>query len=269
MSTGGAAGAELLTQLESGVLTLTLNRPDRLNAFAGSMRDDLAAEIESTAERSEVRVIVITGAGRAFCAGADVSAMAALLSDGDEAAFQSNVEAGMRAVRAIAAAPQPVIAAVNGVAVGAGAALAIACDFRIASDAAKIGFTFNRIGLHPDWGATYHLPRLVGAGRAAELIASARLVAAQEAAMLGIFEIVAPDAEFPGIVTARAAELASSPPLALALAKQSLAAAAGEGALEESLQRESEAQLRCFRSADVREGVAAFREKRIPVFTGH
>lgn len=265
MSAG--AGSVLRTQ-EGGVAWITLNRPARLNAFAGEMRDRLADAIAESAADPETRVIVITGAGRAFSAGADVDVMTDLLARDDHETFAGLVRAGTRVVREIRAARQPVIAAVNGVAAGAGASLAVACDLRIASEAASIGFTFNRIGLHPDWGATFFLPRLVGNGRAGELIYTARILSATEAGELGIFERVVPGATFEREVAELAAELAAKPPLALSLAKQSLNDAAQRDALEEALRQESAAQVVCFRSRDVREGIAAFREKRVPDFRG-
>jgi 2-(1,2-epoxy-1,2-dihydrophenyl)acetyl-CoA isomerase len=257
----------VLLAVEDGVATITLHRPARLNALAGTMRDDLHDAIDAAATDPGVRVLVITGAGRGFCAGADVEAMAGLMVAGDAEGFARLVDAGIRVIRRLRAVEQPVVAAVNGPAAGAGAALAAACDLRIASDAASIGFTFARIGLHPDWGATYTVPRLVGPGRAAELVLSARMVGAREAERLGLFERVVPAAEFEGEVRRSAAELAAKPPLAVRLAKRSLAETLG-GDLEAALLAERERQLACFASADAREGVAAFRERRRPVFTG-
>ncbi len=173
----------------------------------------------------------------------------------------------MRAVRRLRAVEQPVVAAVNGPAAGAGAALALACDFRIASERASIGLTFNRIGLHPDWGAAYTLPRLVGPGRAAELVMSGRMVDAAEAGRIGLFERVVPAVSFDDEVRSLAAALAAKPPLALRLAKRTLAESA-RGGLEDVLAAEGERQMRCFRSADAREGIAAFHEKREAVFRG-
>ena len=175
--------------------------------------------------------------------------------------------AGTTVVRALRALPCPVIAAVNGVAVGAGASLALACDLRVAAQSASIGFTFNRIGLHPDWGSSYFLPRLVGAGRAAELIFSARLLAADEAERLGLVERVVDDAAFAAEVERLARELATKPPLALAAARRSLDRSL-ESTLDEMLEAERVAQMHCFHSRDVREGVAAFREKRPARFSG-
>jgi 2-(1,2-epoxy-1,2-dihydrophenyl)acetyl-CoA isomerase len=253
--------------IEDGVAWITLNRPDRLNAFAGRMRDDLHDAIDRAATSPEVRVIVITGAGRGFCTGADVEVMSDLLSRGDDATFEGLVEAGMRVVRRLARVEQPVIAAVNGPAAGAGASLALACDFRIASERATIGFTFNRIGLHPDWGATHSLPRLVGPGRAAELVMTGRMVDAREAERIGLFQQVFADDWFLDEVRKLAKELAAKPPLALKLAKRTLAASPTSD-LDAMLTAEREQQMRCFRSADAREGITAFNEKRKPVFRG-
>ncbi|HEU4454702.1 MAG TPA: enoyl-CoA hydratase-related protein, partial [Longimicrobium sp.] len=146
------SGAVLLRH-DDGVAWITLHRPGRLNALAGAMRDELADALEAAAAAPGCRAIVLTGAGSAFCAGADLDALADLLARDDAAGFEANLRAGMRVVRAVRAAPQPVLAAVNGVAAGAGAALAAACDLRLASGEARIGFTFARVGLHPDWGA--------------------------------------------------------------------------------------------------------------------
>lgn len=258
------------TRREKGAVWITIDRPRRLNAFAGTMRDDLAEAVEQAAAERDVRVIVLTGSGRAFSAGADLDGMIDLLERADEDGFRRNVEAGSRVVRAIATAPQPVIAALNGVAVGAGAALAIAADLRIASSTATIGFTFNRIGLHPDWGATHFLPRLVGWGRAWELFSSARILTAAEAAGMGLVGEVVEHGEFEARVAELVRETAARPPLPLAATKRSLlAAAGGVEALDQALRREADAQIACFRSQDVREGVAAFRERRAPLFTGH
>jgi 2-(1,2-epoxy-1,2-dihydrophenyl)acetyl-CoA isomerase len=253
--------------VEDGVAWITLNRPDRLNAFAGRMRDDLHDAIDRAANSPEVRVIVITGAGRGFCTGADVEVMSDLLARGDDTTFEGLVEAGMRVVRRLARVEQPVIAAVNGPAAGAGASLALACDFRIASERATIGFTFNRIGLHPDWGATHSLPHLVGPGRAAELVMTGRMVDAREAERIGLFQQVFADDWFLDEVRKLAKELAAKPPLALTLAKRTLAASPTSD-LDAMLAAEREQQMRCFRSADAREGITAFNEKRKPVFRG-
>ena len=259
--------ATVLLRIEDGVAWITLNRPDRLNAFAGTMRDDLHDAIARADESPDARAIVITGAGRAFCSGADLEVTVDLAARGDDAAFERLVEAGVRVVRRLAAVEKPTVAAVNGAAAGAGASLALACDFRIASSAATFGVTFNRIGLHPDWGATYFLPRLVGRGRAAELVLAARMIDAEEARAIGVFERVVPAEQFDEEVRKLARELGAKPPLALKLAKRTLASSL-DATLDDVLTAEREAQMRCFRSADAKEGIAAFTEKRKPVFRG-
>ena len=267
MSTAADAAETVLLRTEEGVAWITLNRPDRLNAFAGTMRDDLHDAVAAASEAPETRVIVIAGAGRGFCTGADVEVMSDLLARGDADTFERYVEAGMRVVGRIRSVPQPVIAAVGGPAAGAGASLALACDLRLASARASIGFTFNRIGLHPDWGASWLLPRIVGAGRAAELVMSARMVDAAEAERIGLFSRVVPEDAFEEEVRRTALEYAARAPLALAAAKRTLARA-WTSDLDATMAAEREAQLRCFGSADAREGIAAFHEKRRPAFTG-
>lgn len=261
------ADGAILLRHEGPVAWITLHRPDRLNAFAGTMRDELRDALGEAAGHSDTRVVVITGAGRAFSAGADVEAMADLLERADDEAFAALVNAGRRVVRRLRKIPQPVVAALNGPAAGAGASLALACDLRIASDRASIGFTFGRIGLHPDWGATYFLPRVVGLGRATELLVSARMVDAAEAERIGLFTRVVPEERFDAAVRALAEELAAKPPLALAALKRTLARTF-ESDLRDVTGDEAEAQLACFRSADAREGIAAFREKRPAAFRG-
>src|SRR3954454_20713928 len=172
------------------ITTITLDRPEKLNAFAGTMREELLAALRKATEDEECRVVIITGAGRAFCAGGDVEYMSGLQKNGDVDAFRKLLEAGRDVVLQIAEMPQPVIASVNGVAAGAGCNLALACDYRIASDQAKLGETFVRIGIHPDWGGTWTLPRLVGTARAMEIMMTGRMVDAAEALAIGMVDRV-------------------------------------------------------------------------------
>jgi 2-(1,2-epoxy-1,2-dihydrophenyl)acetyl-CoA isomerase len=253
--------------LDGPVATVTLDRPERLNAFAGSMRDDLQRAIRTAGASDGIRAIVLTGAGRGFCAGADIDVMEQLLREEDEDTFTGFVDAGMRVVHAIREVGQPVIAALNGVAAGAGASLAIACDFRIASERAQIGFTFSRIGLHPDWGATYALPRLVGTGRAMELLVSARMVEMAEAERIGLVHRLVPHYYLPEYARTWAEELSTRAPIALREIKRTVGEAF-EGDLDQQLATERAAQIRCFGSGDVREGITAFREKRGAAFNG-
>ncbi len=261
------AFGHVLVSRADGIGTVTLNRPDKLNAFAGRMRQELAEAVRWLADEADVRVLVITGAGRAFCAGADIGYMKQLIETGDLDNARALVEAGREVVTTIRGTPKPVIASVNGAAAGGGANLALSCDLRIASDRATIGQTFNRIGLHPDWGGTYFLPRLVGPSRALELIYSADMVEAHEAARLGLFNRVVPHERLAEETAALARQLASKPPLALALAKQAVYQS-GERTLAEMLDVELDHQLRCFKSADAREGLQAFLDRRAPSFQG-
>lgn len=258
----GSASDRVLVEVDGrGVGTLTLNRPERLNALVADMRDRIAEGLESLGSDDAVRVIVVTGAGRAFCSGADVGYLDEMLEGGRLEEARALVEAGRRIARTVVAAPVPVIAALNGPAAGGGANLALACDLRIASDRAAIGQTFNRIGLHPDWGGTYFLPRLVGPARAAELIFTGEMVDADRALQMGLVNRVVPHDEFPDAVDELAGRLADKPALPLRLAKGALRESLSSS-LEEMLDREDEAQAACFRSATAREGIRAFLEKR-------
>ena len=260
------SGPNVLVEVDGPVGTLTLNRPDRLNAFFGSMRDEIAEGLDRLSSDDEVRVVVITGAGRAFCAGADVAYLDGLLEADAIDEATALVKAGRRIVKTIATMPKPVIAAINGAAAGGGANLALACDLRIASDRAAIGQTFNRIGLHPDWGGTYFVPRLVGPARAAELFFLADMVDAREAERIGLVNRVVPHERLIPEVRALATRLAAKPRLSLQLAKAAVRKSL-EASMDEMLDYEIKAQRACFRSAEAREGVRAFVEKRKPDFT--
>lgn len=257
----------VLVTRDDAVATVTLNRPDKLNAFAGRMRQEIAAAVRAMAGDATVRVVVITGAGRAFCAGADIGYMRALTESRDVEGFRRLVEAGREVVTVIRDTPKPVIASVNGPAAGGGANLALACDLRIASDRASIGQTFNKIGLHPDWGGTYFLPRLVGPGAALELIFTAEMIGAEDAYRLGLFNRVVPHERLAEETAHLARALAAKPPLALARAKQAVYQS-DRSTLDEMLDIELRHQLELFASDDAREGFAAFLEKRTPVFQG-
>ena len=255
----------VLIEVEDGVGTLTLNRPDKLNAFIGEMRGEIAGGIETLGADDGVRAVIITGTGRAFCAGADVGYLTRLIETRaiDEAV--SLVEAGRRVASAIRGMPKPVIAAVNGPAAGGGANLALACDLRLASEAASIGQTFNRIGLHPDWSGTYAVPRLVGPARAAELFFFAEMVPAAECERIGLVNRVVPADELMPLAREWARTLARKPTLPLRLAKEAVQRSLSSS-FEEMLDYEVAAQKACFESADALEGVRAFVEKRPPRF---
>jgi 2-(1,2-epoxy-1,2-dihydrophenyl)acetyl-CoA isomerase len=255
------------TQSKDHITTITLDRPEKLNAFSGTMREELLEALRAAADDRDCRVVVITGAGRAFCAGGDVEYMSGLQKNGDVDAFHKLLDAGRDVVTQIAEMPKPVIASVNGVAAGAGCNLALACDYRIASDTAKLGETFVKIGIHPDWGGTWFLPRLVGPSRALELLVTGRMVDAAEALAIGMVDRVVPLAELPSQTMALARAIAQGPPQAIADIKQALAASR-TNTLRAQVELESEHQVRAFLSHDAAEGMAAFFEKRAAKFEG-
>ena len=257
--------AHVLIEIDDGVGTLTLNRPDKLNAFIGEMRSEIAGGIETLGADRGVRAVIITGTGRAFCAGADVKYLTHLIETQAVDEAVALVEAGRRVAAAIRGMPKPVIAAVNGPAAGGGANLALACDLRLASETASIGQTFNRIGLHPDWGGTYAVPRLVGPARAAELFFFAEMVPAAECERIGLVNRVVPADELMPLARDWAQKLARKPTLPLRLAKQAVQRSLSSS-FEEMLDYETAAQKACFESADALEGVRAFVEKRPPRF---
>src|SRR5262245_9467094 len=177
----------LLYEVKDGVATLTLNRPERLNALGDTLRDDLLDAIVRSSADPEVRVMVVTGAGKGFCSGGDVKAMNEARESGRERSLVDRIAPSRdRTLLAMRDAPQPIIAAVNGAAAGAGMNLALACDIRIASSAAKFSQAFVKRGLHPDWGGTYFLPRLVGMAKASELTFTGDVIDAPEALRLGL-----------------------------------------------------------------------------------
>ncbi len=251
-----------------GIATITLNRPDKLNAFIGHMRRDLAEALEHAGSDRSTRVVIITGAGRAFCAGGDIAFMAELMQRRDAEEFSRILGAGKRVILAIRQMTKPVIAAINGPASGAGCNLALACDLRIAANTATFSQSFAKVGLHPDWGGTYFLPRLVTPNKACEMFFLGEAINAAEAARWGIVnQVVAPE-ELESATMQLAQRLRAAPPIALAAAKHAVYMSQAED-LEEMLRYETEAQLRCFESDDGHEGVHAFLEKREPKFTGH
>ena len=251
-----------------GIATVTLCRPDRLNAFIGHMRRDLAEALEHAGSDRNVRVVILTGAGRAFCAGGDIAFMAELMQRRDSEEFSRILGAGRRVILAIRQMTKPVIASINGPASGAGFNLALACDLRIAANTATFSQSFAKVGLHPDWGGTYFLPRLVTPNKACEMFFLGESIDAAEAMRLGILnQVVAPE-ELESATLQLAERLRGAPPIALAAAKHAVYMSQ-QAELEEMLRYETEAQMRCFDSDDGHEGIRAFLEKREPRFTGH
>jgi 2-(1,2-epoxy-1,2-dihydrophenyl)acetyl-CoA isomerase len=247
---------------EGGALRITMDRPRVLNALSPEMLDELRQALEGPAAEAEVRAVLLTGAGRGFCAGAD------LKSTPVDAEISELLEHRYHPiVRALAELPKPVVAGVNGVAAGAGMSLALACDMRLLSDQASFAIGFTGIGLVMDASCSYVLPRLVGQGRAFELLYSGRRVEADEALTLGLGERVLAAETFADEAWRFARELAEGPTLAYGLAKRELRASLQNG-YEEQLLLEAEMQGRAAASEDRREGVAAFTEKRVPRFRG-
>lgn len=255
------------TERDGEIGVVRLDRPEKLNAFAGDMRDRIGDAFETLGEDPEVRAIVVTGEGKGFCAGADIHYLNELVAERNERDFARLLEAGERVVRTIRGLDQPVIAAINGAAAGGGANLALACDLRIMADTASIGQTFTRIGLHPDWGGTYLLPRLVGEARALELMWSGRMVPAEEARALGLVHRVSPAARLWDDAMEWARQMAAGPPLAVARIKQAIYQSLHSD-VDTMLAVEMENQLACFDSEDVSRGLFAFRNKETPRFEG-
>jgi enoyl-CoA hydratase/carnithine racemase len=258
----------LLYEVKDGIATLTLNRPERLNALGGTLRQDLHDAVTRAGADPEVRVMVVTGAGKGFCSGGDVKAMGEAKAGQRERPLLEKIAPGRdRTLLAMREAPQPIIAAVNGAAAGAGMNLALGCDLRIASTAAKFTQAFVKRGLHPDWGGTYFLPRVVGMAKACEMIFTGEVIDAAEALRLGIVSrVVAPEELLPTAYE-MARRIAAGPPVAIRLAKRSLYANEDLD-LRGALQMETMAQNICFETEDATEGIRAFGEKRAPIFKG-
>jgi 2-(1,2-epoxy-1,2-dihydrophenyl)acetyl-CoA isomerase len=257
----------VLIERRERVGILTLNRPDKLNSFGVAMAAEIADALDELAGDSSVAAIILTGAGRAFCAGGDVEFMSGLLQRNDRDAMHDLVESGRRIIMTIRGTPKPVIGSINGIAAGGGANLALACDMRIASEDAKLAQSFNRIGLHPDWGGTFFLPRLVGEARALELFWSGETLDSAECLRLGLFNRVVPGGVLADTSFAFARGLALKAQLPIGLVKRAVYQSLDRTA-SEMLDYELEAQMRCADSPDAAEGLRAFVEKRPAQFGG-
>jgi len=255
----------LLAETLESVRIFTLNRPEVMNAFDDDMRVALVEGLEEAAEDDDVRCILIRGAGRAFCAGGDIASMAKLQEAGDTRILEARVSLAARGVRAIRSMQKPIVAAVHGPAAGAGINLALACDIRLGTEKALFSESFVKIGLIPDWGGFYLLPRIVGTSKAFELMATGDRVGADEAYRLGILNRLLPEAGFEDATHDFARKLAAGPPEALARIKQGVYLGAASE-LAEALEFEAEVQPELFLGADAREGMRAFLEKRSPRF---
>ena len=256
--------AELRLEVADRVATITLDRPDALNALTVPLKEELRAAFVRVGSDPAVRAVVLTGAGRAFCAGQDLRERL------DPGAAPLEVEIRERynpVILAMRRLEKPIVGAINGIAAGAGASLAFACDVRIAAEGASFLLAFGRVGLIPDSGATWLLPRLVGAAKAAEMALTADPLSAADAERLGLVARVVPAESVVGEAQAMAARLAAMPPQALALTKRALEAS-WTASLEAQLELEAELQGIAGATSDHAEGIAAFLEKRPPRFTG-
>jgi 2-(1,2-epoxy-1,2-dihydrophenyl)acetyl-CoA isomerase len=267
MSEAAQVAPVLLESAQDGIAVLVMNRPDRMNALNNDLATALLGALQRIAEDDSVRVVVLTGAGRAFCAGGDLAAIGKGRETNNVKELEPILRAGMGAVLKIRTMPQPVIAAVNGAAAGAGMNVALAADIRISAEEAMFGQNFAKVGLFPDYGGTYFLPELVGPSKAAEMFYTGEMIDARTALQLGLVNRVVPAAQLEGEVKSFAAKLAAGPPMAIRAVKKTLFVSQKE-ALEHALEAEVAQQMKCFASEDCLEGVRAFFEKRAPKFRG-
>jgi 2-(1,2-epoxy-1,2-dihydrophenyl)acetyl-CoA isomerase len=257
----------ILLERADGVARLTLNRPDRLNSFNVAMHEEVRAALQQLAQDSAARVLILTGAGRGFCAGQDLGDRA-VSPEGQRPDLGSSIEKYYAPlVLALRNLPMPVIAAVNGVAAGAGANIALACDLVIAARSASFVQAFCKLGLVPDSGGTWFLPRLVGTARAMGLALLGDKLPAEQAAQWGLIWRCVEDAELKETVDTLATQLAVAPTLGLARTKQAIYESWGRS-LSQQLEQERDFQRELGQTHDYAEGVAAFTEKRSPRFTG-
>jgi 2-(1,2-epoxy-1,2-dihydrophenyl)acetyl-CoA isomerase len=257
----------IIFNTEGPIATIKLNRPDKLNAFGGPMREEILDALAKIAFNDGVRVLVVTGEGRGFSAGGDIDHLKKLREAKDEVGFRRVLANGQKITAMMRGLPKPIIAAVNGPCAGAGFSFALGCDIRIASESATFGASFARIGLHPDWGGSWFLPRLVGSANACELIFTGSMISAPDAERIGLVNRVVPDDSLMTTVMDIAATMAKSAPQVLRLAKESIYRSLTSD-LETAFARETEVQTQCFYSEDFLEGLTAFKEKRRPYFKG-
>jgi len=257
----------VLSTRQGAVVTLTLNRPEVLNALNRQTTQALTAALEAAGQDPEVGAIILTGAGRAFCAGADLRDVAARAQAG-----QTDLGEDLRAnyapmIRAIRACPRPVIAALNGTAAGAGLSLALACDLRIAAAGAQLIVVFVRVGLVPDAGSLFFLTRMLGLSKATELAMTGDPLTAEEGEKLGLISAVVPAEQLMPTAVARANGLAAGPRRTYALIKRGIERALARD-LEQVMELESQLQALAAATPDAQEGIRAFAEKRKPLFRG-
>ncbi|MDQ1745711.1 MAG: 2-(1,2-epoxy,2-dihydrophenyl)acetyl-CoA isomerase [Pseudonocardiales bacterium] len=257
----------LLIDRTDGVATLTMNRPESMNALSTELKDALVTTLAAVGADSSVRAVVLTGSGRGFCVGQDLSEHVQLLEAGDPAPLRTVVEHYNPIALSLAQMPKPVIAAVNGTAAGAGASFSFACDFRIVAEEAKFLLAFANVGLALDSGASWTLPRLIGAGRALELSLLGRPITAQQAQQYGLVTQLLPADQVLPAAQQLAAQLAAGPTVAYAGIKNAIHYAA-TATFEQALEREAVLQAAAGATEDHKAATAAFVAKQKPVFTG-
>lgn len=254
----------LLLEKDGPVATITLDRPENLNALSMRLREELLSAFKEVRDDSGVRVLIITGRGRAFCSGADLRELQSLASGQVPPGI---MDLATQRVLGLVEMGKPTIAAINGVAAGGGFSLAMACDIRLMAQGARLISTFTKRGIVPDGGLTYTLTQIVGAARACELIFSAEGVDAGQSERLGLVNWVVPDGELMDACKALAQKISQNAPLALAAAKEAIYLAL-RGDLKASLDFEARNQMRIFQTQDFQEGIRSFLEKREPVYRG-
>lgn len=256
----------LLLEKKDKIGTITFNRPDMMNAFNATSFQEFIEALHEMDNDDSIRVVIVTGAGRAFSGGLDLEEAEKGPSEFDlqVVPLQGTLAWTAHVARAM---KKPIIAAVNGAAVGAGFTIALACDIRIASEQAKFGAAFLRVGLVPELGSTYNLPRLVGIAKACELVFTAKIIDANEAKAIGLVNEVVPATNLVEVTNKMAMEIAEMSPIALQLARKALYQGLNSD-LDTQIQFEQLSQSTCFKTEDYREGIKAFLEKRKPVFKG-
>lgn len=263
--------SELLESFEDGVLTLTMNRPEARNAMGGDMMSKMQEIVPRAADDPEVRCVVLTGAGGAFCAGGDVKGFAAGGSGGTPTSLETRIQGlrqGMEVSKQLHAMPKPTLAIIPGATAGAGLSLALACDMRFCLDTAKITTAFSKIGASGDYGGSYFLTHLVGAAKARELYFSSDVISGQEAYDLGIMTKVASADSFDEASKAYAKHLAGLPTVAIGYMKKNLNAALAGGSLSDVFDLEASHMMRTFMTEDHKAAAQAFVNKEPPVFKG-
>jgi len=259
---------EIVLDKEGGTAVMTLNRPERFNALTTNMYSELPEILDQLGKDDEVKVVILTGAGKGFCAGSDVSDRLGkrLEKGGEDSRFQNLQQVGKVALD-FANFDKPIIGAINGAAVGAGLSLSLLCDMRLASEKARFGAIWMNVGLIADVGATYYLPRIVGREKALELMLSREIIDADEALRIGLVGRVFPHDRLMGEAMKLAESITEAPPVAVELTKRGLQRSL-ENNLKMQLDYETYAQNICRQTDDHKEGVAAFKEKRKPEFKG-